>query len=168
MRLASVRDWAIPASLAEVAGRLARGGGADHFVAGALEGLGHGPEHGGLAGAGHAHDQLRPAPRGADADGRCPLLFGELGAELLLGLFDGFFDGFEGHGGGVGAGQLVGQALGDGGLPGQHRGQRMHSFPGAGHADQGYDFGVGQGPVDQALEHFWGWPNRCGASATTT
>ncbi len=61
--------------VAEVAGRLAGGGGADHFVAGALEGVGHGPQHGGLAGPGHPHDQLGPAPRSADGDGGRPLLF---------------------------------------------------------------------------------------------
>lgn len=145
-----------PSLAAEVTGRLARRGGADDFIAGTLEGLGHGPEHGRLAGASHTHDQLRPPPRGTDANGRCPLLLGELGAELLLSLFNGFFDGFERHCRGIGTGQQVGQALGDGGFPSQHGGQRMHSFPGAGQAGQGYDFGVGHGPVDEPLKHFWG------------
>jgi len=56
-----------PGLRAQVAGRLARGGGAQHPMAGALEGLHHGPKHCGFARTGHAHHQFRPPSRGADA-----------------------------------------------------------------------------------------------------
>ena len=48
--------------LAQGARRLARRRRPHHVVAGTLEGVGHHPEHRGLARAGHAHDQLGPGP----------------------------------------------------------------------------------------------------------
>ena len=111
---------------AQVAGRLAGGGGAQHLVAGALEGLGHRPEHGRLARAGHAHDQLgAPCPEvqmpttaaRCSSDSRAPM--DSLGARRWRS------PRFGGGDGPVGAAQLAGQALGDGALPGQHRRQRV-------------------------------------------
>ena len=122
-------------------------------MAGALEGLRHGPQHGGLAGAGHAHHQFRPPSRGADAhDGRA-LLVRQPGTNSSLGPGDSGLNALRGGDGPVGAAQLAGQALGDGALPGQHRRQRVGPLAPPGHTDQGHDLGVGQGPVHQALEH---------------
>ncbi len=139
---------------AQVAGRLAGGGGTQHLVAGAFEGVGHHPEHRGLARPGHAHHQLRPSPRGADRLRGSALLVeaerpDQLPRRLPMALSTTAL--------GTAAGASVRaswrprlSAMAR--LPGQHGGQGVHPLPGARHADHGHHLGVGQGPVDQPLQ----------------
>jgi hypothetical protein len=86
-------------------------------VAGALEGLRHGPKHCGYSSAGHAYDQFRPPSRGADAHDGGPLLVRQPGTDGLFSPGDGDLNVLWGGDGPVGAAQLAGQALGDGCLP---------------------------------------------------
>ena len=95
------------------------------------------------------------------------LLVRQPGTDGLLGAGDGAVNGFGGGGGPVGAGQLAGQALGDGALPGQHRSQRMGPFPRPGHADQGDDLGAAKARSANRSSTSGRWPKTCGARATT-
>ena len=151
---------------AQVAGRLAGGGGAEHLVAGALEGLRHGPEHRGLACTGHAHDQLRPPARCADAGHGGALLVRQPGTDGLLGagVAASIASGGDGP---VGAAQLAGQALGDGALPGQYRSQRMGRSRAPATLTSGTTSGSAKARSTNRSSTSGRWPKTCGARATT-
>ena len=136
----------------EVAGRLAGGGRAEHLEASLGERGGDHAQHGGLAGAGHAHDELGSPSGGADRDRRRPLLVRQLDAHRGLGPGDGRLESSLGHRWGVAAGELTPEALGDGGLPGEDRGERVDRLPRSRHPDERDRFRVGERPVDERVE----------------
>lgn len=76
--------------------------------------------------------------------------------KLLLGNGEGFFDDFFWDGGAVAAVQLAAEGLGHSGLPGEHRGERVHRLPCTDDADERHHFWAGERPVDQSVEDFWG------------
>lgn len=136
---------------AEGAGRLARDGGADHPVAGGLEGVTDDVDGGGLAGAGHTQHQVDTPARGAHTGDHRRLAGGERPAteRLLLG-GDRRLDRGGGHGREVAALGPGGDLDGDGGLDSEHARRGVGGLPGAGNADQRHSIRMSADGVDSA------------------
>ena len=120
-----------------------------HPEPGALERPAGGVEGGALAGAGHPHDQLHPAPRGGHRVHHRPLAGGERPAIQLPFLgFNGRTDRLGGYGRRVPALGLEGRFEGDGGLVGDGTSGGVGLFPGRLHTDQRDGVGVGAHRLD--------------------
>ena len=163
---ATVRD-VDPGALAEVPGRLAGGGGADHLVAGGLEAGPHRGQRRRLAGAGHADHDVEAVAGCQQADRHLPLGVGERCPEALLepataSSACSFVDL-----GALAAGEALGQ-LGDARLVGEHAACRPRLLSASGHDRQPDRVAWPRTAVTASSSRETGRPCRCGAAATIT
>ena len=140
-----------PGALAEVACRLAGGGGPDHLVAGGLEAGPHRRERGGLAGTGDPDHDVEAVTGGEKTRRHLPLGFGEPAAEALLDGGDRREGLVAGHLRAFVAGEALGE-LGDAGLVGEHAACRPPLLSASGHERQPDRVGVTEDRAHRVVE----------------
>jgi hypothetical protein len=137
--------------VAEGAGGLAAGGGAQHLITGGLQGPGGHVQGGGLARAGYADDDIDRSTRAADLLHRPPLALAELAAELGLLRRGDLSDQIVGDDLGPSAGEAF-QRVRDGVLGGEHGGGGIRLVTGTGDADERHHQLRGEDPIDHPVQ----------------